>query len=266
MKKSFFTLVISIALVLPAYSQVTNTRDQLPEQAKTFSLTKKTGKIKIDLGSALIEGYSGNEIIFSSVGKVAKEDERAKGLRVINGLGLEDNTGLGINVSEVNGEVEVSQLNKTDPPTIKILVPNGVLIAFDHQSPFGKKIIFKNVQSEIEVSTQHNSINLENVTGPAIVKTLHGNVDAIFSQNLKGPISIVSIHGHVDITIPQSVKADLKLSTKYGELLTSPDLKIDIQKEGEMIRYNNQVNGKINGGGTSIDLRSDHGKIYLRTK
>jgi hypothetical protein len=34
-----------------------------------------------------------------------------------------------------------------------------------------------------------------------------------------------------------------------------------------MVSYNNNnVNGKLNGGGTDFTLRSDYGKIYLRKK
>ncbi len=236
--------------------------------AQDFKIAKSSGKLILHIGRVTVEGHSGNEIIFSSREDRNKdEDDRAKGLRAINSMGLDDNTGLGINVTEKEGAVEVYQLKKMNSPDVKILVPKGVIISFEHQSQYGGNATFKNMENEIEVSANYNSVELENVTGPLTVKSVYGSVDAIFSQNVKGPISIVSIYGHVDVALPASTKANLKLSTSYGEIFVSPEFKIEVDKDGsDMVRYSDRVNGKINGGGMNIDFRSDYGKIYLRKK
>lgn len=235
--------------------------------AQEFKVAKSSGRLNLHIGRVTVEGHSGNEIIFSSKDRDKDEDERAKGLRAINSLGLEDNTGLGINVTEKDGAVEVYQLKKMNSPDVKILVPKGVIVSFEHESQYGGEAVFKNMENEIEVSCQYNSVELENVTGPLTVKTVYGGVDAVFNQNVKGPISIVSIYGHVDVALPATTKANLKLSTSYGEIFVSPDFKIEVDKEGnDMIRYSDRVNGKINGGGMNIDFRSDYDKIYLRKK
>jgi hypothetical protein len=104
------------------------------------------------------------------------------------------------------------------------------------------------------------------VTGPVTAKTVYGHIEADFSQNVKGPISIVSIYGYVDVTLPVATKANLKMSTSYGEILVAPEFKIEIDKTGDMVRYSDRVNGKLNGGGINIDFRSDYSKIYLRKK
>jgi hypothetical protein len=83
---------------------------------------------------------------------------------------------------------------------------------------------------------------------------------------VKGPISIVSIYGHVDATLPAATKANLKMSTSYGEIFVAPEFKIDVEKTGDFVQYNDRVKGTINGGGMNIDFRSDYGKIYLRKK
>lgn len=234
--------------------------------AQEFKIAKSTGKLNLHIGRVTVEGHSGNEIIFSSKDRNKEEDERAKGLRAINSLGLEDNTGLGINVTEKDGAVEVYQLKKMNSPDVKILVPKGIIVYFEHESQYGGTAVFKNMENEIEVSANYNSVELENVTGPLTVKAVYGGVDAVFNQNVKGPISIVSIYGHVDVTLPAATKANLKLSTSYGEIFVAPDFKIDVEKDGEFVRYSDRVKGTINGGGMNIDFRSDYGKIYLRKK
>jgi len=246
-------LILFVTLSLQSYSQ-------------DFKLTKNSGRIEINMGQVHIEGYSGDEIIFSSSERDDDKDDRAKGLKEINSLGLDDNTGLGINVTEKNGVVVVQQLKKMNSPKIKIMVPKGMIISYSFESQYGGEALFKNIESEIEISAQYNSIEMENCNGPVTVKTIYGHVEATFETATKGPISIVSVYGFVDVTLPSTTKANLKMSTSYGEIFVSPEFKIDIEKQGDMIAHNNRVSGKINGGGMNIDLNCNYGKVYLRRK
>jgi predicted membrane protein len=184
----------------------------------------------------------------------------------VNSSGLEDNTGLGINVTTKGETIEVRQLKKMNSPEIKIKVPKGVTIYYEHQSQYGGEVKFKNVESEIEVSTHYNGLEFLNITGPITVKAIYGGIDATFGDNIKGPISLVSVYGHVDVTIPASTKANLKLNTSYGEIFVAPEFNIDMDKTGEMVSYGDRISGKINGGGISIDLGANYSKIYLRKK
>ncbi|PZR38655.1 MAG: hypothetical protein DI538_09130 [Azospira oryzae] len=234
--------------------------------AQEFKIAKSTGRLELNIGRVTVEGHSGNEIIFSSLNSKKEKDERANGLTAINSLGLEDNTGLGINVTDKGGVVQVFQLKKTNSPDIKVLVPKGVIVSFHHESQYGGEALFRNMENEIEVSAQYNSIELENVTGPLTIKTIYGKVEADFGTNMKSPISIVSVYGLVDVTLPQATKANLQLNTSYGEIFVAPEFKIEVDKTGNMIRYSDKITGKINGGGINIDLSANYGKIYLRKK
>lgn len=234
--------------------------------AQEFKVAKSTGRLELYLGKVTVEGHSGNEIIFSSKYHDKDEDDRAKGLRAVNSLGLEDNTGLGINVADKGSVIEVRQLKKMNAPEIKILVPKGLIVYFNHDSQYGGDATFKNMENEIEISAQYNSIELENVTGPLTVKSVYGSVDASFTNSVKGPLSIVSIYGHVDVSLPQATKANLKMTTSYGEIFMSSDFNLEITKKDGMMSWGDKVDGKLNGGGFAMDLRADYGKIYLRKK
>jgi len=250
MKKTFALAITTFLLATSAPGQ-------------EFKVAKNTGRLEINIGRVIVEGYSGNELVFSSKDRDKKDDDRARGLKEINGLGLDDNTGLGINVEDKGGVVTVRQLKKMNSPEIKILVPKGMTISYSYESQYGGEVSFKNVESEIEVSAQYNSIELENVTGPVTVKTIYGNVEASFDQNVKGPLSIVSVYGCADVALPAAIKANVKLSTSYGELFVSPDFKLEVERGNE---DENRVSGKLNGGGMNIDLNSSYGKVYLRKK
>ncbi len=234
--------------------------------AQEFKISKNSGRLELNLGRVTVEGHDGNEIIFSSKSHRDNKDDRAEGLRAVNSLNMDDNTGLGIHVVDKGNIVQVYQLKKTDSPDIKILVPKNLIISFNHDSQYGGEARFVNLTNEIEVSALYNSIELENVTGPLTIETTYGHVEAIFNTSIKDPISIVSIYGYVDVTLPEATKANLKLSTSYGDIFVAPEFKIDVQTKDGMQVYSDKVSGTINGGGINIDLNCNYGKIYLRKK
>ena len=266
--KKIFLILFTLTTLSVQSQEKTNQTTITTENTRTYKVNKSKGKLLINLGQVIVEGYKGNEIVFSLEGKTPAEDKRAEGLQAVNVLGLVDNTGLGINVSEEDGILEVNPLKKISSPSIKILVPENVIVSFKHQSQYGGKVVFRNMQNEIEIASTYNNIQLEDITGPATVKSIYGNIDAVFSQNVKGPLSIISVYGHTDVTLPKSVKANLKATTSYGEIYISPDFKIEQEKktEDDLIHYGNDLVGKVNGGGTDIEVRSDYSKIYLRAK
>ncbi len=236
--------------------------------AQEYKLAKSSGKLEIkEVNNVTIEGYNGNEIVFSSLDGSREKDRRADGLRAVSNMGLEDNTGIGLAVIDKGTTYQVYQLKKMDGPRVKIMVPKGVSIYYSHSSPYGSDVKFKNVESEIEISTVHNGVHLENVSGPMNVKTVHGEIEADFSTNMKSPISITSAHGLVDITIPAATKATMSMSTSHGEIFVDPAFKLEIEPKSDWVKYgSNKVNGKINGGGLDFTLSSTHNNIYLRKK
>ncbi len=232
--------------------------------AQEFKIARTTGRLEIQIGRVTVEGYDGNEIIFSSAESSKGKDARADGLRAIGNLGLEDNTGLGVNVTEKGSVVEVRQLAKHSSPHIRIRVPKGVIVSYSYESQYGGPVEFRDMPNEIEVAAQYNNVRLRNVTGPLAVKTIYGAVEASFGSVINDPVSIVSVYGFVDVAMPQSTKATLKLSSSYGEIYVAPEFNIKLGQSEGMIQLTDRVQGTINGGGVNMDLAANYGKIYLR--
>lgn len=253
--KNINSMILIVAFVLP-----------LVAAGQEYKIAKSSGRLELNLGRVTVEGHDGNEIIFRSTSGDRETDRRAEGLRALNGLGLEDNTGLGLYVADKGDVVEVFQLKKTDAPDITVLVPRGVIVAFKHESQYGGKARFVNLPNEIEVSAVYNTIELEHVTGPLTVETTYGNVIADLDAPIKDPLSMVSIYGYIDITLPQATKADLKLTTSYGDIYVAPEFSLKIAGSEGMEVYGDKISGTINGGGMKVDLTSNYGKIYLRRK
>jgi hypothetical protein len=231
-----------------------------------YRVAKNSGRLELNIGRVTVEGHEGNEIIFTSANQKREKDERAEGLRLVNSLGLEDNTGLGIHVANKGDVVQVFQLKPTHSPDIKVLVPKNVIVSYKFESQYGGDIRFQKLTNEIEVSALYNSVKLEEVTGPLTIQTTYGSVTANFAAPIKDPVSIVSIYGFVDVTLPQSTKADLKLSTSYGDIYVAPEFNLQMASRDGMTVYSDKISGKINGGGVSMELDCNYGKIYLRKK
>jgi len=239
----------------------------LVAMSQEYKVARTTGKLHIvEVNDVTIEGYDGKEIVFSSRTNDREHDKRAEGLRAVSSLGLEDNTGLGLSVKENGDVVEVRQLKKMDGPDIRIKVPKGVVISYEHTSPYGSDFKLRNLDNEVMVSTVHNQVDLENVTGVVTVKTVHGDIDATFSSPVKSNLILESVHGHVDLGIPATTKATLKMETSWGELFVDPELKIEINNNGDLVKYSDNFNGKMNGGGIEIELASAHNNVYIRKK
>ncbi|MDD1428165.1 MAG: DUF4097 family beta strand repeat-containing protein [Bacteroidota bacterium] len=252
MKKIIFSSIVALLVTAASFAQ-------------EYKLAKSTGKIIISTPGVTVEGYDGNEIIFTGREKSGEEDERAKGLRPISASGLQDNTGLGVNVADKGNTVEVTPVGKSSNK-LRIKIPKGMSVSYSFSKVMENSTAsFKNIEGEIEVSVQYNKVDLENVTGPLTIKAVYGGVDVKFGQNIKGPVSLVSVYGHVDVSMPTATKANLKLNTSWGEILASSEFKIDVEKSGDMVSYSdNHIKGKLNGGGVDMTLTSSYGKVYLR--
>ena len=254
MKKATSILAFVIMMTVSLYGQ-------------EYKVSKSSGRLEIkEVNHVSVEGHNGNEIIFTSRSHASETDERAKGLRALSSLGLEDNTGLGLSVVEKGDVIEVQQLKKTEGPQIKILVPRGVAVSYTHSSPYGEDIDIRNFEGEIRISTIHSGVNLTNTSGPMSIKTVHGNIEASLATPLKAALNLESVHGHVDVALPVATKGTLTLSTNWGEVMVDPDFKIALESSGNLVSYSNKIRGKLNEGGTEITLTSHHNNVYLRKK
>lgn len=200
---------------------------------KEYKLAKSSGKLNLNISGVIVEGYNGNEIIFSSPKVETEEvDERAKGLKAINGTGFKDNTGLGLDVTVSGEDINVNPVTVSGQRKVTVKVPQNVKVSFTNNSnTYQDSITLKNLKNEIEVSVSYNEVRLENNSGPMNIKTLHGSVDAVFQGEIKGPVSIISVYGHVDVALPVAIKANLEAGTNYGKIYAADGLKIVIDKE-----------------------------------
>ena len=223
--------------------------------------------IKGLLGEIKIEGYQGSDLLIRA-SELEKKPEKAKGLRPVYKNGITDNTGIGLNVAGAGEVIEITGASKqSEDGKYLIRIPADIAISVDAQSPFANDDIrVSNLGNEIEIKTMNGDIFLEEITGPAVINSMNGNIEATFSRvNQDTPSSITSMNGHIDITMPESTPADVRMSSMNGQVYTNFDMAFEKEKDDlKYIGGGKDVPGKINGGGVRITLKSMNDNIYLR--
>ncbi len=251
--KNIFTLLFAI-LWIAGYSQ------------QDYKITHNTGQIKIyDVDEVNITAYDGNEIIISSPSsKSGHKDERAAGLKRFNSAGLDDNTGMGVFVEKDGEDVTVQQITSNCDCKISVKLPRNMGVYYTHGTYNGDDITIDGVGGEIEISATYNNLKLKNVTGPMAVKSVYGSIDAEFSSlSQTGSISLNSVYDHVDVSFPSASTYNVNIRTPYGDIFSDVDIKVE-EKSGMKRISSTRVNGKVNGGGVDVTLKSNYDSVYLR--
>lgn len=249
--KHALTLILVVLVSLPGLTQ--------------HKIAMNSGIIEFrEIMDLEVEGYNGKEVILETASDY-KIPERAKGLRPVNGLGLKDNTGVGLAVQDESSDHKVVyQVSRNSDAKYKVRVPEGVLVKYTNSSIHGDDFLARNISSEIDVKTHGGDIRLHNVTGPLSANSVHGDIEVIFtSVDQKLPISVASVHGDVDVAVPGGTNADLRIRTSWGEVYSDLDIKVERQ-DGMKVYGAKNIEGKLNSGGVAMAVSSTHGNVYLR--
>ncbi len=252
--KICLSTLILVFLTGPAWAQ----EYKIPVQN-----TKETKLIlKNFSGDLPVEGYSGNEIVITSSSLDLEPPERAKGLKPVYPGGT-DNTGIGLEVEQNDGQILVSCLLPfTRKGEYRLKVPDNLALDMQSGCENSTEITITDMKNEIEIQNCHN-ITMENVTGPLILSTISGDIDIICNDiTANTPFSINSVSGDIDISIPENAAINLEMRTVTGGFYSDFDFP---EPEKDMKRVGgNQFSYKLNGGGSKFSLVTVSSYIYLR--
>lgn len=240
-----------------------------PARAQEYKIPVQNNKdnkliLKNFSGDLPVEGYSGNEIVITSSSLDLEQPERAKGLKPVYPGGT-DNTGIGLDVQQKDGQILVSCLLPfTRHGEYRIKVPDNLALDMQSGCENSTDITITDMKNEIEIQNCHN-ITLENVTGPLVLSTISGNIDIVCNEIAANtPFSINSVSGDIDISIPGDAAVNLEMRTVTGGFYSDFDFP---EPDKEMKRLGgNQFSYKLNGGGSKFSLVTVSSNIYLRKK
>jgi hypothetical protein len=115
-------------------------------------------------------------------------------------------------------------------------------------------------QGAVKANTTNGAIRLLQVAGGCHAVTTNGKITAqLLSLGSQG-CELQTTNGAIHITLPENIRADLDASTTNGNVTSALPLSLQgtISQRG--------MEGKINGGGPSLKLRTTIGGITLEGK
>ncbi|MCZ6507495.1 MAG: DUF4097 family beta strand repeat-containing protein [Acidobacteria bacterium] len=132
------------------------------------------------------------------------------------------------------------------------------------------------IEGSVLAKTSGGSIRIDRSGGSVVAKTSGGNITV---HEVLGSIEATTSGGNIKATISQQPQADCRLSTSGGrvELALASSIAVDLDAKTSGGRVNvdlpvtvqghlgrSSLQGKINGGGPQLYLRTSGGSIYIR--
>lgn len=230
------------------------------------------GILKVDSrnGKISIKGYDGATVkvkIIKYEKKVDRSDEKG-GMRLIS------SGGFNFEASESNNTVEVENEGWNNRADFEIMVPKN----FDIQAETYNNghITISDVEGELDIESYNGSITLENISGSASASTYNGPVKVTFeSVTPDVPMTFNTYNGDVDISVPDGTRFNTKMRTNrdiytdfenFSLEAPKPTVNESGKEKGYAIKYENWVQGSLNGGGVEVTMKTRNGNIYIRKK
>jgi hypothetical protein len=163
-----------------------------------------------------------------------------------------------IDIGTSGGSIEAKNCNGK----LKLETSGGSLNLSDLEgtidaSTSGGHIEADNIKGEFSSSTSGGSIKMTNISGSLETSTSGGNIDVEISA-LGKYVKVSNSGGNISLQLPANKGLDLDL---HGN-----KIKTDVLKNFSGSVDEDEVNGKLNGGGTQITARAGSGHIYLSFK
>jgi DUF4097 and DUF4098 domain-containing protein YvlB len=138
------------------------------------------------------------------------------------------------------------------------------------KAPKGATVRATTTNGEIDVAalggkliaqTTNGDLRAKNLTGGVDARTTNGDVRIDVASLGADRVELTTTNGSVTLMLPETAKADLSASCTNGGIDVSA-VKVDPTAE----QTRRRVEGRINGGGTPIQLRTTNGRIRVRPR
>ena len=233
-------LSISFKIFVPQ-----NVSTDLSTSGGGISLSNLSGieEFKTSGGSLTVDKLSGKINGKTSGGSIHVSDSK-------DDIDLSTSGG-GITAANCTGKIRLN----TSGGSIRLSALKGEIKA----STSGGSVHAKDIGGELVTSTSGGSIDLEKLSCSLEASTSGGNINAEITE----PGEYVKLRnsgGHINLTIPKDKGFDLRL---YGN-------KVDMGAGRNLSNYSfsgtvkeDKIEGKMNGGGTTVTADASGGKIHL---
>jgi Putative adhesin len=274
-------LVTRVSLVLSALGVLcvgtiaaAQSKERVSPVTVTFSDPSRPGTLRIHLpkGGVTVRGTSRSDVLIEAQ---PSEERSARGRRgrgrgaTGSFVGRGRGRGRGANdrarerssviVDENNNEIVLAPtMNLATDLEIQVPAKTHLTLSVDDGA-----VAVEDVDGEIEVNAQTDSITLTNVGGSVVASAHNGKVRVLMNRLSAGkPMAFTTFNGDVDVILPPSAKARLKMRSDQGEIITDFDL--PTRQSSATASQSASVQGAANGGGPEFEFRTFKGNIYVR--
>jgi hypothetical protein len=224
-------------------------------------------------GSIKVIGYEGKDVLIQVLMDSSKEgeedrDDDSRGMKRIGSTG-----GMDVRADEDNNNVRISSSAENKLAGLVIKVPQNTA-RINVGTINGGEITVSDVSGKLELHNVNGGITATGISGSVVANTVNGDVIVKFkSVDASAAMGFSNLNGKIDVTLPADTKANLKLKCDRGEMFTDFDIEVDktrpkVETKNEdhfhQVKIDDWVLGKINGGGSQLELQSQFGSIYIR--
>ncbi|MGO9012948.1 MAG: DUF4097 family beta strand repeat-containing protein [Bryobacteraceae bacterium] len=212
--------------------------------------------------SITVKTYGGSEVIVEGGSRPARS---ADGMRRLDGP-------RGLAIDEADNIIAI-HADPTLPGPLTITVPTEISVGLHS---LNGNLSVDGVHGEVDTDTLSGRTELTGISGTVVAHALNGAIRVIMDRvDPSKPLSFSSLNGSIDVTLPADVKANVMFKTMRSDIYS--DFEIERGGSASMakdnsgglrfrLRFDNNFDGVINGGGVLATFHTIHGTIYLRKK
>jgi DUF4097 and DUF4098 domain-containing protein YvlB len=176
---------------------------------------------------------------------------------------------------ELLPRIEIKEDIRSDRVSVETARMSGIMfgaafeVRYHVRAPQNAVIDVSNTNGLVTVSGMSGKVVAHTTNGGVTGKGLSGGVDARATNggvNIElasvgsDRIALRTTNGGVTLTVPESAKADVSASCTNGGISVS-GVKMEVSEQSRR-----HLEGKLNGGGTPIELHTTNGGVRLRSK
>lgn len=257
---------------------ITSTRDDI-EERYSFELTSEPGRARVTSrrrgGSGWFQWFdwsgsgklhfdvkvpretrvdlksSGGGIRASGLKGNARVRSSGGGLRIADIAGDVDagSSGGGVEVKQVRGNVRVS----SSGGGVDVMRVNGDVTA----ESSGGGVDVAEVSGSVDASSSGGGVHVNGAGGLVTAKSSGGSVSAVLAEGNTAGGSLSSSGGGVSVTMARDTRLSIDAYSSGG----SVNCELPVQASGKQTRTT--LRGDLNGGGSTLRLRSSGGGIHI---
>ena len=122
------------------------------------------------------------------------------------------------------------------------------------------QVVVNAIAGKVVASTTNGAVKGTNLTGGVDGRTTNGSVSIEMASVGPDPVSLETTNGSVTLMLPEKAKATVAASVTNGGITVGGLDNFEVTEKSRR-----RLEGRLNGGGTPVELRTTNGGIRLRS-